>query len=235
MVETCAYCAKQFDPESQSPFSEFNCSYHPKRARRIGDTGPRGDAAELWVFPCCGKSHVGEIVGGSDVAPRQSPGCINCFHSTNRSTVFISYSRTDQAFVDFLESELRRRGYAVWKDTSDLVASENWQQAINTALELCTHSVLVVSAISVTRPEVNRELGAAAQARIPIIPVLIDDCELPAWIRSLNYIDWRTGRDFAYSDNFTKLEHALADPTRLRFLDRTRLARPAAAEPPDGA
>lgn len=228
MLETCVYCIKQFDPESQSPFGEFNCSYHPKRPQSIGNTGTRGDFAELWVFPCCGKRHVGEIVNGSDVAPRQFPGCINCFHATRRSTIFISYSRTDQKFVQFLGDELQRRGYFVWKDTSDLVASENWQETINAALEMCTHVVLVVSAISVYRPEVNRELGAAAQARRPIVPILIDECELPAWIRSLNYIDWRTKQDYAYSENFAKLDHALADPARLRFLDRIRLAGPEA-------
>lgn len=221
--EICAYCGKEFDLDTQSPFGDFNCSYHPKKPQSIGNAGPKGDYAELWIFPCCGKRLVGEIVDGRDVVPRQSPGCINCFHSTKRAVVFISYSRSDRQFVEFLERELQRRGYNLWRDTSDLVASEDWQEAINEALDTCSHFVLVLSKVAATRPEVNRELGAAAHAKKPIIPILLADCDLPAWIRRLNYIDWRKGQDSPYSVNFHQLEEALADPARLQFLNRIRL------------
>lgn len=230
--DKCIYCGKQFDLSEQSPFEDFDCSYHPMRPKSIGNTGPRRDYTELWVFPCCGKRHVGEISSGRDVIPPQSPGCINCFHTTSRTTIFISYSRSDQAFVRSLENELLLRGYSVWKDTSNLVASEDWQSAINTALDICTHFLFVVSVSAVSSPEVNRELGAAVQARKNIVPILLEDCEIPAWLRRLNYIDWRKGPDvdfgnnferLNYSDNFDKLESALADPVRLQYLNRIRL------------
>lgn len=193
------------------------------RPQNIGNTGPKDDYAELWVFPCCGKGHVGEIVEGRDVVPPQSPGCINCFHATAKSTIFISYSRSDQEFVTFLEAELQRRGYVVWRDTSHLLASEDWQSSIRSAIETCTHVILVVSFTSMSRPEVNREIGAAAQAKKPIIPIVLDDSELPAWLQRLNYIDWRSEQKYAYSPNFEKLDNALGDPNRMRFLSHIRL------------
>ena len=117
-LSQCIYCGSEFDPDSQSNFSAFNCSFHPMHPKSIGNTDPRGDYAELWVFPCCGKGHVGGIdSGGSDVRPPQSPGCVNCFHAASKATFFISYSRADQQFVSFLEAELERRGYVIWRDT----------------------------------------------------------------------------------------------------------------------
>jgi hypothetical protein len=228
----CVYCGTEFDPDSQSNFSAFNCSFHPMHPKSIGNTGPRQDYAELWVFPCCGKGHVGGIdAGGSDVTPARSPGCINCFHSISKATLFISYSRTDQQFVSFLEAELQRRGYVIWRDTSNLLASEDWQAAIRSAIDTCTHVVLVASSASLTRPEVNREIGAAAQAAKTIIPIVLDDVALPAWVQRLNYIDWRAQQDYSYSSNFELLDNAIADPIRMRFLQRIRLgAQPGGAE-----
>lgn len=231
-TETCVYCGKTFDPDKQSPFGDFNCSFHPMQPQSIGDTGPRGDHAELWIFPCCGKRHVGEVEAGRDVVPRRSPGCLNCFHATARSTAFISYARADGAFVHFLETELQRRGYFVWRDTSDLIAGEEWRTAIRTAIDACTHVILVVSNTSLSRPEVNREIGAAAQAGRPLIAIVIDDFELPAWIQHLNYIDWRSYKDSAHSLDFVRLDNALGDPGRMKFLNRIRLGR---THSPDGA
>ena len=231
-LSQCIYCGSEFDPDSQSNFSAFNCSFHPMHPKSIGNTDPRGDYAELWVFPCCGKGHVGGLdSGGSDVRPPQSPGCVNCFHAASKATFFISYSRADQQFVSFLEAELERRGYVIWRDTSHLLASEDWQAAIRSAIDTCTHVVLVASKSSLSRPEVNREIGAAVQANKIIIPIILDDVDLPAWVQRLNYIDWRTEQDYSYSAKFELIDNAIADPVRMRFLQRIRLgAQPGQAQ-----
>lgn len=217
--ETCIHCGKLYDPSEQSAFGDFNCSYHPLNAKNIGDTGPKGDHTDLWVFPCCGKGVFG------DGNPPHSPGCLNAFHVARRSTVFLSYARTDAKFGGFLETELQRRGYFIWKDTTNLTAGEDWQQAINEAMEACSHFIIVLSIRSVTRPEVNRELGAALQAAKPIVPILLETCDVPPPLGRLNFIDWRDGSDFAYSQNFGRLDEALGDPSRLHFLTRFRSNR----------
>jgi hypothetical protein len=50
--------------------------------------------------------------------------------------------------------------------------------------------------------QVKEELRVAQQLAKPIAPILMDDCELPAWLSAVQYIDWRTGQDQVYSDNF---------------------------------
>jgi hypothetical protein len=221
----CTKCGQSFDENEQSNWGEFTCSWHPREPRSIGNTGPKGDYAELWYFPCCGKGVLGEIVNGSDVTPRRTPGCTSGFHSGSRPRLFLSYARSDSRFSGFLENELKRRGYSIWKDTTGLLPGDNWQQVINEAMDASTHFIILLSPSSIQRPEVNRELGAALHTRKPIIPILLEPCDVPAQLRSINHIDWREGQDFVYSANFTLLDEALGDPARMQLLDQIRQGR----------
>jgi len=80
----------------------------------------------------------------------------------------------------------------------------------------------MLSPRSIERPEVNRELDAAFRARTPIIPILLEACDIPAQLVSINYIDWREGQDFGYSSNFGLLDEALGDPVRMQLLEQIR-------------
>src|SRR5215212_8629622 len=85
----CINCGTLYDPDEQSPFGDYNCSYHPREPFSIGNTGPRNDYAELWNFPCCGKRAIGKISeDGRDVPPSRNPGCVNGFHTTFLGKVF---------------------------------------------------------------------------------------------------------------------------------------------------
>jgi hypothetical protein len=220
--DRCINCGEVFDDDEQSSWKDFTCSHHPMRPRSIGNTGPRGDYAELWYFPCCGKGVVGAIVNGCDVCPPQSPGCVNTWHSSKKSSIFMSYARSDNIFAQFLDDELKRRGYHVWRDTTDIVAGMDWKKYVDEAIEASTHLILIVSKISISRPEVQHELYIASKLDRHIIPILSDDCEMPTEIKHLNFIDWRYEQGKVYSDNFNRLDEALGDPRRMRFLERLR-------------
>ena len=223
----CFHCGRDFDPTKQSHFGDFDCSYHPQNPRSIGNTGPRGDYAELWHFPCCGKAVVGEISEeGADITPARTPGCMNGFHSGDRPRIFLSYARTDSRFAAFLEHELVRRGYAIWRDVGNILPGDDWQHRIDAALRESSHLVLLLSPRSVGRPQVNRELGLASKEGVPVIPILIEDCEPPRNLGVLHRIGWRKDQDFAYSNNFAVLDEALEAPQRSHLLDRLRKEAP---------
>jgi hypothetical protein len=208
---TCINCGDIYDPEKHSPFNDFNCSFHPREPISIGNTGPRNDYAELWNFPCCGKRVVGKIsYEGRDIVPNRTPGCVNGFHTTNPVKTFISYSRTDSKFANFLESELQRRGYSLWRDQTDIIAGQNWEKMINRAIEICSHFIIILSPNSINSQEVKRELSVAINLSRPIIPILIADCEIPSEISRINYINWIELQDYAYSSNFERLRQIFA-------------------------
>lgn len=218
----CSKCGQVFDPAKQRNWGPFDCSYHPRHPRSIGNTGPRGDYAELWYFPCCGQGVVGQIVNGEERPVSRTPGCVNGFHERERRRIFLSYAHSDGLFAGFLENELKRRGYAVWRDATEIRAGENWHQAIDAALNGSSHFIILLSPQSVERPQVNLELGVALHERKPIIPILLEDCALPSQLSAINYIDWRKDQDFNYSPNFSLLDEALDAPHRAELLEQLR-------------
>jgi hypothetical protein len=78
----CRHCGRRFDLDDNDVTADGPCSYHPHPPASIGNTGPRGDYAEIWRFPCCGETVVGEIGDdGGDVVPSRSPGCRHGVHA----------------------------------------------------------------------------------------------------------------------------------------------------------
>ena len=85
--------------------------------------------------------------------------------------VFISYSRKDTAFVEKLEHDLNAQGIALWRDTSSIVGSEDWYNAIIAGLEEAYAVVLVVTQNADELRWVKREALYADRLEVPTVPV----------------------------------------------------------------
>jgi hypothetical protein len=198
----CRYCNSWFDTDENEAKS---CSYHPKLPVCVGDTGPREDYADIWTFPCCGKSVKADIVEGRDAKPEQTPGCKVGRHVEETGwSVFISYARADQTMAVTLENELRRRGHKAWRDRSDIVPGADWAETIDRAIADADHIVLLLTPRAVASAQVKRELQRALDAKKNVVPVLAQDSPIPESIRHINCVDWRSTR-FATEDRFVFL------------------------------
>jgi len=92
-LEICKHCRQLFDPEiTPDRFAEsLLCSWHSGAAEKVGNTGPAGDYAEVWVWTCCGKQTIGPlvtktvagVVGQYDYPPPRSPGCTQGSHEAD--------------------------------------------------------------------------------------------------------------------------------------------------------
>jgi hypothetical protein len=203
----CSNCGLPFNPDDQNPFQPFDCSFHPRKPQPIGNTGPKGDYAELWYFPCCGKRELGTINEfGSDVTPKQTPGCINSFHRVNSSSLFISYSRQDVRFARFLELELKRRGLYVWRDTTDIIGGDRWREMIEKSIQDCGFFLLLISSASLQSKEVRKEVELARNLSKPIVPIIISDCEIPEEYMIYQLIGWRKDGEYVYSGHFDTIK-----------------------------
>lgn len=194
-VVLCRYCGTFYDWAANESDS---CSFHPKLAVMIGDSGPRFDHRDLYTFPCCGVTTPSDIdVFGSDVAPPQSPGCTVGAHRPETGwTVFLSYARVDERRAAAVEHELRRRGHRVWRDRPDLDTAQDWVSAIDEAIAATDHFVIFLTPASAESPQVARELDLALAQRKNVVPVLSETCPLPESVRHLNCIDWRAVDDY---------------------------------------
>jgi len=117
---------------------------------------------------------------------------------------------------------MERRGYEVWKDTTDLIPGAAWLTEIDESIRQSTHVVLLLSPVSVSRPQVQREVDVAIRYDKLIIPILIETCKVPDHVRTINIIDWRMDKEFAYSSNFDRLREALDMPLRKQVIEEIK-------------
>ena len=75
--------------------------------------------------------------------------------------IFISYSHTDYVFANAVGRYLLRRGYRVWIDSKQLKVGMDWSEDIDEAIRSADYLLGILSADSVRRPEVIREISLA--------------------------------------------------------------------------
>jgi hypothetical protein len=97
---------------------------------------------------------------------------LNLHRDESMADVFLSYSRTDKAFVYRLADALAEKGIEVWIDRSDIPSSADWLVEIEKGIEDASFFVFVVSPESLASRMCNIELGHALKARKRVIPVM---------------------------------------------------------------
>ncbi len=111
------------------------------------------------------------------------------------ASIFVSYSRNDDAFVKRLVKDLRASGINVWLDQDNIAPGQRWDMAIERALDAASHILFVMSQASTQSENVRDELDTAIDSGKTILPVLIDDCKPPLRVRRMQYTDFR--KDYA--------------------------------------
>lgn len=126
--------------------------------------------------------------------------------------VFLSYSRKDRDFADNLASALAQRQITVWVDTKNIVGGKAWSEVIVDAIKTCDAFLVLLSPQYVTSSNVENELRVAGEHKRLIIPVVYQECEVPAskeyYLAGLQKIDFSAGLE----DGMDRLVNALAPP-----------------------
>ena len=117
-----------------------------------------------------------------------------------RPRVFISHSSKDKVFVRRLASDLEERKLGVWIDERELAVGDSIASGIESGLRDSDYLIAVLSEHSVASRWVKAELNAAMMKQLSeggtvVLPVLIDDCEIPPLLRDRVYADFRSDYD----------------------------------------
>jgi hypothetical protein len=107
-----------------------------------------------------------------------------------QSRTFISYSRINQEFALKLARELRASKFAVWLDQLDIPTGARWDNELEKALNECEIFLVILTPASITSENVKDEIGFAIDHGKHILPVLLDECEIPLRLRRLQYVDF---------------------------------------------
>ncbi len=110
-------------------------------------------------------------------------------------SVFLSHSHGDKPFVRDLAGRLSQAGAAVWLDEAEMNVGESLIDRIAAAIQEVDYVAAILSPRSVKSNWVQKELSLAMAKelqgrRVTVLPVLIEACDLPEFLRDKLYADF---------------------------------------------
>ncbi len=117
--------------------------------------------------------------------------------------IFMSYNRKDRSFVDSLARNLVAAKHNVWMDRWELSLGDSLIQKIQSALTKSSAILVILSKNSVQSEWCRKELSAGLvreleEKKTVVMPCVIDDCEIPLFLRDKLYADFRDDPDEAF-------------------------------------
>ena len=105
---------------------------------------------------------------------------------------FISYSRVNKEFAVRLAKELRSDGYQIWLDQLDIPTGSRWDDEVEKALAGCEIFLLILTPAAIASENVKDEIGYAIDNHKHILPLLLENCNIPFRLRRFQYVDFTT-------------------------------------------
>jgi hypothetical protein len=139
---------------------------------------------------------VSERLGQADVLADKHKHTPQPMPTNTESRVFISHSSQDKPFVRRLVQELERHHLRVWFDEQEIGVGDSIVTRISDGLKDSDYFMVVLSKASVASPWVQEEINSALMDQVSgkgtaVLPVLIEECEIPPLLRSRLYADFR--------------------------------------------
>ncbi|MGA3027220.1 MAG: toll/interleukin-1 receptor domain-containing protein [Bryobacteraceae bacterium] len=114
--------------------------------------------------------------------------------------VFISYSHADSEFATNLALQLVKHKAIVWIDQWELHVGDSLITKVQEAIQGASALLVILSKASVDSEWCKKELSSGMireleEKRVVILPVLMEDCSIPIFLRDKLYADFRTDFD----------------------------------------
>jgi len=114
--------------------------------------------------------------------------------------IFISYSHKDKSFVDKLAIQLVRRNVNVWLDRWELSVGDSLVDRVQEAVDGASALLVILSQASTASEWCKKELSAGLlreleEKRVVVMPVMLEDCDVPVFARGKMFADFRTDFD----------------------------------------
>jgi len=114
--------------------------------------------------------------------------------------VFISYSHENKEFVDQLAIQLVQQNVHIWLDRWELSLGDSIIDEIQEAADGASALLVILSKTSVDSEWCKKELSVGLlreleEKRVVVMPVLLEDCKIPLFVRGKLYADFRSNFD----------------------------------------
>jgi DNA-binding Lrp family transcriptional regulator len=121
-------------------------------------------------------------------------------------SVFLSYSHSDKQVVRDFADLLKKQQVRVWRDEDAIQVGDSLVEKIQYGLNSADFVAFFISKSSLSSEWARRELDIAISKEVlggsnaKLVPILLDDVEIPAVLRNVMYLDLRD-RDVAKAVN----------------------------------
>lgn len=118
---------------------------------------------------------------------------------------FICHASEDKLVVRRLAEFVAQQGADVWLDEKEIKVGDSIVQKVSEGLENASHLIVVLSANSVTKPWVTKELSAAlmrqlGQRSVAVLPLRLDNSPLPMLLADIKYADSRSNLESGFQE-----------------------------------
>ncbi|WP_078968118.1 MULTISPECIES: toll/interleukin-1 receptor domain-containing protein [unclassified Streptomyces] len=129
--------------------------------------------------------------------------------------IFISHSSADKSFIrSRIVAPLEKLGYKTWLDEKELMPGDPLPRRVAQGIREAKVLIVVVSISSVKSDWLRYELNVAVDLMIKgslrLVPVIIDQVQIPSELESLLYADMRKGMRGGFKKIATALEYEAA-------------------------
>jgi len=110
--------------------------------------------------------------------------------------LFVCHSSEDHGFVSWLSKELAKKGVTVWVDEGEIRVGDSLIGKIEEGMAKTRFFAVILSKVSLKSPWVKKELEMAItkevlEKRVIVLPIVIEECEIPLYVRTKRYADFR--------------------------------------------
>lgn len=114
--------------------------------------------------------------------------------------IFISYSHENKEFVDKLATQLVAHNVNIWLDRWELNIGDSLLTKIQEAVDGASALLVILSKASVASDWCTNEINAGLlreleEKQVLVMPVMLEDCGAPVFVRGKLYADFRKSFD----------------------------------------
>jgi hypothetical protein len=150
------------------------------------------------------------------------------------SSVFLSHNSKDKPWVRNLAERLIADEVIVWLDEAEINIGDSLIEKISTGIQDMRFVAAIISKNSVESSWVQKEISIAmskeiAGREVTVLPLVIDNCELPASLSDKLYADFTDPDSFDIT--YSKLLSALGVKEPPKAIKQQKAAKPAQSKP----
>jgi hypothetical protein len=128
----------------------------------------------------------------------------------SKNNVFISYASGDRQWAEWLGERLAKHGFGVWTDTTSVSIGESFIAELKRTIEKSDVVLALLSPNYFQSTWCQQETATAAANKVPIIPVLVEPCEVQGFLRYYNWADLTSDQDGGVRAVIEAVEHLRA-------------------------